>query len=644
MKWWMLLFTIGFFSPGVVFSQSTTPTATGPLQNTQHEVFELLMQIPAAKDRYDLCISKDVRLQELDRCLWAEFSRGDEVIVPDPGAAYREEISQALRATRAAEAPPTDVRVATSAVENLVRTKDPAFEKLQGFLEKRLRTALYSDLKSDVSQEIGKNRGENEAYTVVDQEHFYTLFESQVSKNIITTLSSFCIQTKAIIEKDKNDVRSVVDVRYDSDPKTVEENIARLSSSAEDFKLAENHYKLCMVSIPTMCNPECEEEDPAKCMEPDAVNSRRRTADSNSKACMVLRSMRSSRQQLLEIALIQRRLKQLAGIDTKEVDRKIDEAFLREAVRKGLAVDGQEDASDGLDRILLSDVSQEVRHYRADNSFGGIDRITSMTSGELHSTHNKFNEANTELAERFKTECQDNPSDEGCAGFLVVDSEDQQMKLAELSLRTQSLQELFNQYGDDEEQVKRHLLEEGFSQVAIDSMIASAGTTENLINQINEHYDNQRRALMKEVASLIESRTIDMTNPTSEESKGKLEKIYNELSERGNRFTKLLHYNNIVSGFFSLDTREGEDARKNTEMIRREMANSFYSPDFQSRNPTSIPSGGAIMENTNFAQLEQNLTDNQLLVEGSGRSETIGLKLEDLNNNFLRYYAIPTNE
>lgn len=652
MKWWMLLYTIGFFSPGVVFSTQTK--ASGPLQTTQTQIFNQLLSIPVAKERYDLCVEKEVAITDLDKCLWGPIADASgAVIVPDPGPAYREEISQALKSNNSNKGN-DDIDIATSAVENLVKTKDPAYVKLQEFLEKRLRTALYNDLKSDIADEVGKDQNNETSYTVVGQEHFYSLFESQVSKNTIMTISSFCLQTryeeyKEIDQATGEEVTKSRIVYVDSikDPEkaqeTIDNNIKRLANSSE-FNIASVHYNTCLGSIPTLCNPSCKNSDPSQCWSEDEITKRKNKSDDNPQACMVLRSMRAARQQLLEISLVKRRLDQLAGKSTAEADKSIDKNFLKDAIAKGLATNEEEPSSAGLfDNSSLDDNKVQIREYDSMSKLGGVDRLTSMTTGELNSKENEFNATNAIIAEEFKNECMTDPSLEKCSAYLTTDIENQREKLAELSLRTQSLKELFSQYGDDENLVKKHLKDEGFTEDAINSMIASAGTTEALINQINEHYDNQRRALVNQVASLIESRKVDVNNLSSPDTQKNLENIHTELAERGNKFTKLLHYNNIMSGFLSV-TERGSDGstteRRNTEMIRREMANSVYSPEFQSRNPTSIPIGGAIYENTGFENLTQNLESNQMLEENSQGNSTVTLKLEDMNNKFLRYFEI----
>jgi hypothetical protein len=650
MKWWMLLLTIGFFSPGVGLCNLTAqptpspPAPTGPLQETSREVFERLMEIQVAKDRYEQCSEAGISLRQMDQCLWQAIpgdNDGDQDKVPAPPPGYHEEISQALKSTSEGSSS-GDVRVATSAVENLVRTKDPAFVKLQEFLEKRLRTALYNDLRSDIAEEVGKDQNSENTYTVVSQEDFYTLFESQVSKNLIMTVSSYCVQTKEEMGVDENGDSVITGVSYSNESDTVMDNIERLSSQTEThFALAQAHYQACIESIPKNCNPTCTSTDPSQCADPEQVQGRQSRSDAN--ACMVLRSMRAARQQLLEVALIKRRIRQLAGRGTDDIDQNIGDAYLEDAKSKGIAVDDEGPGSTGLFNTSSLDDDVTIRTYQANNQHGSIDRLTSMTSGELNSAENEFNKQNTLQAERFQSECATSLTPEECAEFLVTDLDDQRQKLAELSLRTRSLQELLVQYGDDEEKVRQHLIEEGFSRDAIDSMIASAGSTQNLIGQINEHYDNQRRALVEQVAKLIESRSVDLDDPTNTQNQTNLEKIYEELSNRGNQFTMLLHYNNIVSGFLSITSpgQDDQENRRNTAMIRREMENSFFSPDFQARNPSSEITGTAILEQTHFSNLEQNLTTAQLLTEDEQSNENVGLTLENINNHFLKYFDIP---
>ena len=80
--------------------------------------------------------------------------------------------------------------------------QDPAVKKLTKYLSKRLSDALYGEIKDQENKTVTK---------IVDHRTFYDLYRAQVSKNIISTLTSYCIDSGSdlLIHRDETQREAV---------------------------------------------------------------------------------------------------------------------------------------------------------------------------------------------------------------------------------------------------------------------------------------------------------------------------------------------------------------------------------------------------------------------------------------------------
>jgi hypothetical protein len=100
---------------------------------------------------------------------------------------------------------------------------------------------------------------------------------------------------------------------------------------------------------------------------------------------------------------------------------------------------------------------------------------------------------------------------------------------------------------------------------------------------------------------------------------------------RADEIKEVIHYSNVVSSFFrvcaagmSADDCRNDDSRRNTAALRRELENSFFSPDNASgRDPSSTVGGYNQDEFQGLSELADG---------GSGDDETKNLEIDEINN------------
>ncbi len=587
----------------------------GRYERKKNDPFSDVLSIKEAKSQYDLCIAAKVPFNLMDKCMWdgvtkEENDNGDSV--PAMSAQNKQKVTEALKAySQAPDGPVIEgqdpkrkeielTSLASVGVENLTATEDAAYKKLQAYMEQKLKEALYGEVKTE---------SESKGMQFVDQQTFYDLYESQVTKNLTMTISSFCIRvrdTTGLTNRGKplHERLEIPDTKAEQE-KVIKENLASIGKVDTATKTIEGvtQWNNCIKSIPAICNLTTEER------------ANQAPKYTTTQACLVNRSMRATRQALLEISNIKEAFKENFGQNHARIDSAVD--------------------------------NTPVKIYDMKDKKTGVDALTTFTSGEVDQSGNSMRKENQDVLTRFQ-ECANEQGEflgdmEKCAEFLEEDVDKQKKSLAEVSLRTRAIGQKISEMEEDE--IKKYLKEEGYQDDEVDAMIVQAGGDINKVREkINEHYNNQREALITSLSKQIEQRTIeegDIASPTAQ--KKKLQAIYSELTTRVDDFKNLVHYNNIVSGFLEICSGTEEackdpkrEKRINSSIISREMANSAFSPQNLERNPAD----SSFKPDDHFSTLQSTL-DEMGVSSSSSETGSVTLKVNELNSHFLNYFPKP---
>jgi hypothetical protein len=618
-----------------------TPAPSGAFSVNPNDPFARLIQSDSMiRERFEECQRVITELAQMDKCLWEEI----QGIIGPPVDGYHERVTQGLRAITSRTVDEnkkvqvettSDFRLSSASIQNITPNQDQAVRKLQEHLENRLRLALYGDLKRDIAQELERSGvgSDKEIYINVDQQTFYELYENQVSKNIIATISNFCLQAKVDLN-----TRQITKYEKDEDGNSImEANLAKLGNASVEHDnnpnptgiAAADDWNICIADIPRACE--------------------QGTGQLKTAACTLTRSLRSARQALLEVGLIQRQLSHHVTGHEKATNQSFTLDELIREQQKAINDGKQNVAAQGnvifAQRSLSKDDNIRVGTYRSTDANTSIDRITTLSSGEIHSSKNKYVSENVALLARFTEKCFNHDTKslvgtlDDCKEFIDTDLEEQQERLAEVSLRSRAIAQRLQTEVTDEAQITSFLKDEGYTEDQIARMIDGAGDIEQLKDKINAQYDREREALIESITKQLHNRTLtdaDFQDPSSNGSGvQKLTAIHNELSSRVERFTQLTHYNNIVSGFLAISgggANPGE-TRFNTAVIQREMQNSFYGPNNTGRTPAE--SGlGATGYFENLTQAVEPHTGGSSASSGDGSTR---ITIHQLNESFLSY-------
>lgn len=582
----------------------------GPFQASKDDPLQKLMKVPEIKERLDACRKAGIPPSGLDDCLW----NGVENQVPAMDPKLKKQVASYLKTVNKEGQPAgKTLKETASVVEHFQEKKDPAIQKLEAYLSLRMRQALYGEVNNDLAKDVGKvaqNAGKK--YSTIDHKVFYDLYNNQISQNMVSTISSYCIEatsgSKYTIDQNKRAEARKTNIDLLSGLGNVE---AQTDEENKEPVKGSQHWNTCLESISKICYAKDAED---YCGD---VSSCEKNYDySKDRACAVNRSIRGARQAIL-------------------ANNEIKEHFQKTATASPILEHDNEDL--------------EVSFYDPTDEKRSIQRISLFSSGEIYHKKNEYTaEVNARL-ERFKA-CYDESRPEGqkiidekaCEEFITDDREEQEELLAEMSMRTRAVSQQLSDL--DEKGVEDFLKKEGHSDEEIEHLVEKT-SLEELKTEINNRYEAERQALIEQMAEQIEDKTVEEGSALKGTVvEGKLDIIRKELESQEENFKQLVHYNNIVSGFLTV-TPEGKDAGEsfsNTEAIMTELAHSAYNPeeapapaaDAQERTPSS----GIAADY--FEKLNKNLEP--VIANAESRPKKAGesslvFGIQDINNILLRY-------
>lgn len=501
------------------------------------------------------------------------------------------------------------------------KKQSAGLKALKEFFQKRLEEALYGEYDSN------KERFEK----IADQRTFFELYKTQLGKNIIASMTSYCIDSSRypmasgsgqmalpLISANKTDAK-----------KDRDENLKSLNNfNGQDIE-ASKIWSQCITSITKICaignnnnRSEYKVIDPntgatsQKLSYKDALNAckKRRPGDkanaeeacieivdnSNARACNVTQYIELAKQSILA------------------TDKIVDKM----------------DKKPGMDGI------QNVEFYSSSkNGNESIDALTTISSGEaLEALSEGHQQDVAEMEKCFKDGAI--VDEESCAKYLSSDKEGQYALLGELKIQQEITLEKLDNIEDNPEEVAKLLIEEGYSEEQAEALAAVAGVKE----QIKSRYDAKKDAILESLRKEIEAHTTTGDEFDAVADSGKIREIADEINNRPESFSKLVHYNNIVSSFLKVtSTDEGgnEVQNTNTAALSAEMKNSFLSEE----NRQKYEEMGVNLSTLGYS--EDQLGE-KFAAAGVDYSEVSNddavLKVEDINSYILNIFTDDTSQ
>lgn len=601
------MLALGFFFHSHTRAMDEKPS--GPFQASEVDPLQKLMSVPAIKERLEACQQEGITAKGLDKCLWD----GAGKIPPMKDDLKKQIASYLKKANKEGQPAGKTLKETASVVEHFEEKKDPAIAKLEAYLSLRMRQALYGEINTDLAKDVGKvAQNAEKTYNTIDHKVFYDLYNNQISQNMVSTISSYCIEAQGdalfTINKDAIDQTRKDNITLLRGLDDVEKRLALRQNKPID---GSEHWNSCLTSISKICYAQ------TGSLYCDGNSSCENNFEySKDRACAVNRSIRGARQAIL-------------------ANNEIKEHF-----QKSLT------ASPTLEH---DNTRLKVSFYDPNDEKRSIQRISLFSSGEISSDKNEYSAEAKARLERFKS-CYDETKPPGqrvlderaCQEFLTDDQEQQEEILAEISMRTRAVAQQIDALEDDG--IEEFLKKEGHSDDEIQHLVEKTDISD-LKAEINARYEAERQALIRQMAQQIETKTIKKDSGfKNSQTENKLATIRKELEGQEERFKQLVHYNNIVSGFLTV-TPEGKDASEsfaNTEAIIVELGHSNFNPERDqaaSQDPAQRgPSSG--LGDDYFERLNKNLEPVIANAESRPKNaaeSSLVFGISDINNILLKY-------
>ncbi|WP_372654717.1 hypothetical protein [Halobacteriovorax sp.] len=624
-----VILSILFLSASLTLQAQEAQTIEAPeyqnyeQSNDQSDQLEKLLEIPEVNAIYQQCNqlkATDTKL-EISDCIWKNVVDNEDI---------KSKIASKLN-----NLDQDKVKKYESVnVLPLAKESTESQKKLEEYYYKNMNQQIFGDSVN------GKNA--DGSYQVVDHSKFNTIYQNQLTKNVLTAISSFCIEAsiKGSGEASFPLISSSVSKRNtqrQSNIKTLSKTTVTVNDkSLSGAQSQSNDWQNCFINAQYVCH------DGTKSWKDSEGNIKEATAkktigydcDIEDKECVNLReSYDYTKTRACELTNYLKVAKQnLKAVET------ISEGYNQLQKTGGIQAiaTGEKPSANG---NLIKQVSLDNK----------VDDITSVSSNEFVNESGFSEGVNSDLAELENCISKDPETgsynlapgaEESCKKYLNTDREQVETLKAEYALRLRGLAEkvkTIDATSEDTDGVEDFLKDQGYTDDEIGQTIEANTDIKALKDQIIARYENEKLELIKSMNDKMESTAstndgvIDVSANSQDVSK--LIKIHEELSSKTEQYAQLIHFNNVVSGFLDID-QEGKETRKNTASIQREIANSAFSEDNLANSPEMAVKYANQNEN-----LEKSLEANsiELSEKDKGNDEGATLGVDKINNVILNY-------
>jgi hypothetical protein len=555
----LILFTFIFLNCSLLAEEAgidtpVEPEVQGRIHNVEGDKLQQVLAIPEVNGFYEECkteIEQNPSQGPIDECLWNKVNApGNEKLV--------KQVESSLAKTKTEEE--VDKKYDSLQLIEIETQKSPALQELQKHFQAQLEKALYDP------QGSGKDRKHN----YVNHKVFNNLFRSQLGKNIILAITSYCIEADAdhiVSENESDRIQNKTD------------NLTSLNTSTkgQGKNDAYETWRSCIRYIDPVCH------DGSDLYERDA-NGKKIPKPAPQQGFKIKASINDySQRRACEVV----QYLKAARLNLKALD-KIDEGY-NELDKRG----------NGLRMVT------DIKHYEGKKEGASIDELTTISSNELKSDLKYGDAKKAELAELEK--CIVGNKDQNgtvtdyeitdaktCEKYLLKDQEEIRKLQAEVKLRAEAFNNKIKALAEnkDAKEIEEYLIDQGYSEDEIESKfdLSDQAVLDSITNDIKNRVEREKEALIGSLREKIDGMTtekagdlkttpgaftIDDTSIT--EDSDRLIKIHKELSSDTENYTKLIHFTNIVSSY--LEVGEGDDKTQNTASFYAEMENSAFDPE-----------------------------------------------------------------
>ena len=498
----------------------------GGVSINQDSTLKKLLVIPEVADQYKNCqLFYKNKLNELDKipdCLWngvGNIPKLDQTQKDKVKKIYAEEqlsetntdktpIDPKASAVDVTTKDPKMTINLTNRTVNIMTDykSDPAVKALSAFFGKKLDEVLNGNAKDIADNKI----------VSVDHKKFIDLYTSELGKSIVNAFTAYCMETDPDCRDGTNTKACIIPADEDKRKENISVNLKVISKA--DFSAEEGKkWTYCIGTVTDICYKNNKTDK-------DQTYSKQR-------ACLVMDFVKSARTNL-RIAEQQKTF--YNGLEGGG-DRSI--ASIASNTK---ALDEKESSADKLTQITSADVSKDFKNN--DNQNENI----SKTNDKIEKEAADCIDDNGQMTTKDK-----------CKKFIDVSTTTNTDAVTEFGLRQFVKGDVLDDKLKDNSNVATYLKEEGYTDPQIKDLTSTDQKIEDVKQQIKSRFNDEKDAIIKEMASRISAKTTVADGSIDKEDTSALGKIKTDLASRNDDLKNLIHFNNIVSSYLNISEGEG---------------------------------------------------------------------------------------
>lgn len=558
---------------------------------------------------FDSCVTAhqsatkaETKTKEILDCVWNQLESDKNL---------KEEVLSYLNDGSKTNEEGKDLRKAS--LINLDKEESKTVQALRDFYNQKLEEALYG----------GPTRAGSLVHShLADQTDFLRLQKTQLGKNIVATLTSYCIEAD-YVEYAENDVVKekvtypIIYEKKDKRNNSREKNIKSLNDFQNTKNIASHKWSGCIASVQHMCHQLIFKEE-------DANGNMQNNSDYTN-----LEKLKTKGVTEEDLTY------------TKERACEVTEYIIK--ARTSLGAIDQTMEKFEKHRVNNIGATRTYSEVSGKGNSSSIDELTSITSKELiaNNSGNSYAKANKEELEEL-SECMDlekekiiNP--EACKKFLNTNQEDDaraiiQMK-AEKEKRIKLLATLIEE--KDTEKIKELLLSDGYEEAEAQKLAQRViDDKDGMALLIQDRYKNRMDALIESTTKKMNAISVIEINENNQESINKLKDIRDNLKNKTKEFAELVHFNNIVTSYLDITDGDGKTA-KNIASAKRELSGNIFSDEFSDQREEFNSQGNLSGLSANGDTEFRDNVEQSLNMEEATSSDNAVLNVNDINKNLL---------
>lgn len=546
-------------------------------QNSKSRLMSLIENDANLKTHYNSCQSENEN--DLPKCIWEKIQSNSELVKKVKAAALedRKEVPAAREGagettTSRSPASTSDGKkdtlepISKDATVKVDTGKDPFILKLQENIGRQL-DAIFTTTPGEVFKDSkGKVLDQkSRTFLATDHSKFAALYNTHLSNSIVQSMSSFCSeaeyndrkfiiykndsQRKAVLEKNIQDLSSAnltpPSAEYKelckndnfSDPKC--QAVDPCTQGSPAYNKASCHFNSCLPAINKLCY-----EIGIAAIPNSPLDDQNYT---KTRACEVMEFVKSARATIMALDKQEKFYKE----NTEQNNIGMQLKGLKDFKSEGDVSRNSQDIV-----TITSDVAKKAN----EDSIKEFDNLGCVTEGP----DGKASIAN----------------EEACKKLVIENKENAQKAVVELNFRRQvQLDEIEQMTTVDE--LKKYLIAEGDSDESANAYIAKITkeaeqkgniSVQDLLKQkIKKKYEEETKAIVQGLADKIKHNSVEATDTADNKAQKYLD-IQNELKSKGERYTNMLHYSNIVSSYLTLTDSKSGKSSANANQLYRELA------------------------------------------------------------------------